>query len=277
MCIENINPYVRYSREHEGKINKRKCRAYDHRIFYSLSDSGTIRVDGKDYNMKKGTVIFWKSGIPYQDVTENGHISYIGCNFDFFKNSSYPLQPVGYNYAENYREEMLFEKPEEVDLSFFPDVIYIPFCDIYSRFKEIDDEFNCRELFFDIRCSAILKDILVYIFRVYSTGESYKTKSDSDDILMYIREHYSEALTNEMVAKKFSYHPNYIGNIVKKRTGETLHQYVINYRMTKAIGFLGSRRYSVAEVAELVGYEDAAHFSKSFKKVTGISPSEYLK
>jgi len=277
MMIDNINPYVRYSRDNEERILKRECIAYDHRIFCSLSDKGTIRVNGKDYSLKKGSVIFWKAGIPYCDVTENGNVSYTGCNFDFFRRDSYPSRPVGYAYAEKYDERNIIEKSDEVDLSFFPDVIYIPFCNLYSRFKEINDEFTAKELFFHVRCSSLLKDILTFILRIYNVGDTYKAKKDSDDILMYIRENYREDLTNEAIAEKFSYHPNYIGNIVKKRTGVTLHKYLINYRMSAAIGHLSSQQYTVSEVAEMVGYDDVTHFSKSFKRVTGVSPSEYIK
>ena len=56
----------------------------------------------------------------------------------------------------------------------------------------------------------------------------------------------------------------------------TLHKYLIYLRINKSIEYLQSGLYNITEVAELTGYKDIKHFSKSFKKVMGIAPSAYL-
>ncbi|MDD5953778.1 MAG: helix-turn-helix transcriptional regulator, partial [Firmicutes bacterium] len=61
----------------------------------------------------------------------------------------------------------------------------------------------------------------------------------------------------------------------KKETGTTLLGYVTRYRIHRAMELLQDCRVKVYEVAQLVGYRDIAYFSATFKKVVGISPSEY--
>ena len=61
----------------------------------------------------------------------------------------------------------------------------------------------------------------------------------------------------------------------KKETGSTVIAYLTQVRMTKAMELLSDCRRKIYEVAELVGYRDVAYFSATFKKATGISPSEY--
>lgn len=51
--------------------------------------------------------------------------------------------------------------------------------------------------------------------------------------------------------------------------------YLTQYRVHKAMELLRDCRYKIYEVAELVGYRDVTYFSSTFKRVAGLSPSEY--
>jgi two-component system response regulator YesN len=97
-----------------------------------------------------------------------------------------------------------------------------------------------------------------------------------DAVLDYIKEHYRENLTNLMLAKKFSYHPNYISRLVKDHTGMTLHRYLLDYRIKKALLFLKSGEYNVSDAASAVGFSDIKHFSKCFRRHMGCPPSTFL-
>lgn len=69
--------------------------------------------------------------------------------------------------------------------------------------------------------------------------------------------------------------PTYLSGLFKKKTGVTIGQYLTDIRMKKAQEYLKDPRYKIYQVAELVGYEDANYFAKTFKKKTGVHPSEY--
>ncbi|MDQ1914147.1 response regulator [Paenibacillus sp. GD4] len=94
----------------------------------------------------------------------------------------------------------------------------------------------------------------------------------------YIEEHYKKAdLSLKDAAAHFALSPNYFGNMFKKETGVSFNQYVTQFRMEKAKAFLQNPFVKVYEAGEAVGYEDYAYFSKTFKKYTGFSPSDYRK
>ena len=61
----------------------------------------------------------------------------------------------------------------------------------------------------------------------------------------------------------------------KKETSYTVISYLTQYRIQKAMELLRDCRCKVYEVAEQVGYRDVTYFSSTFKKVAGMSPSEY--
>jgi AraC-like DNA-binding protein len=58
-------------------------------------------------------------------------------------------------------------------------------------------------------------------------------------------------------------------------TGSSLHQYLLNYRISMAIELIESTYGSITDIAYQVGFKDISHFSKYFKKKTGRAPSEF--
>ena len=96
-----------------------------------------------------------------------------------------------------------------------------------------------------------------------------------EQAVQQIREHYQEDINISTVAGELEISEGYLSRVFKKETDYTFTSYLTLYRMKKAMTLLKDCRVKVYEVAEQVGYSDTAYFSAQFKKVTGISPSEY--
>ena len=91
----------------------------------------------------------------------------------------------------------------------------------------------------------------------------------------YIRANYSGKLTLAGLSEVFSYHPNYLGTVFRNGTGVTVHRYIMNIRLKKASELLAATPLPVAEIASLVGFRNADHFSACFSANCGMSPTEY--
>jgi AraC-like DNA-binding protein len=63
----------------------------------------------------------------------------------------------------------------------------------------------------------------------------------------------------------------------KSETGKTPYEYLIDIKIEKAIELLKNRNYSITEICDLCGFTSHSHFSTTFKKRLGLSPSEYRK
>jgi transcriptional regulator GlxA family with amidase domain len=61
----------------------------------------------------------------------------------------------------------------------------------------------------------------------------------------------------------------------KQSTGETPHQHVLRRRIERAKEFLRDSRFSVIEASARTGFVDQSHFSKVFRRIVGIAPSEF--
>ena len=92
----------------------------------------------------------------------------------------------------------------------------------------------------------------------------------------YIGAHYNDpGITVGSIAQSLGISEGHLSHTFKKETDYTLLNYLTRYRIHKAMELLRDCRMKVYEVAEQVGYKDITYFSTTFKKVVGVSPSEY--
>lgn len=68
---------------------------------------------------------------------------------------------------------------------------------------------------------------------------------------------------------------SYICTLFKNETGQTLNQYLTDYRIKMSKQFLSDPRYKITDISGKVGYNDGNYYSKTFRKIVGLSPSEY--
>lgn len=134
---------------------------------------------------------------------------------------------------------------------------------------------------------AYLMQMLLLIIReqcepVAATGgyafESMNRKYVVEQLVNYLEDHYNEKISLDQIAENMYLSPFYISKIFKSETGDTPIRHLINIRLEKARELLESGYGgSVQEVAATVGYDDAYHFSKLFKKRYGITPTQAKK
>ncbi len=98
------------------------------------------------------------------------------------------------------------------------------------------------------------------------------------EALRYIAKHYNDPeISVSSVARDLGISEGHLSHVFKKETSRTLGSYLTDYRIHVAMELLRDCRSKVYEVAEQVGYRDITYFSSTFKRVVGLSPSEYQK
>ena len=95
-------------------------------------------------------------------------------------------------------------------------------------------------------------------------------------ICEYIADHYSSPdLSVKSISDHAALSTSYACTYFKNETGMTLNQYITDFRMKKAKQLLTDPRNKVNDISAAVGYNDGNYFTKSFRKFTGLTPSEY--
>lgn len=72
-------------------------------------------------------------------------------------------------------------------------------------------------------------------------------------------------------------HPNYLSNVIKSKTGKTVSTWITEKNITEAKSLLQNSPRAIKEIAYLLGFAEATHFSNYFKKNTGTSPAAFRK
>lgn len=93
--------------------------------------------------------------------------------------------------------------------------------------------------------------------------------------IVYIEEHVGKETGLAQVAAHVHLHPNHLSDLFKKETGMKFVDFVTQTKMQKAMELLATSPAKINEVAGLVGYDDVKYFSQTFKKFTGMTPSQY--
>lgn len=98
-----------------------------------------------------------------------------------------------------------------------------------------------------------------------------------DKVRRYMEEHLDEEFSREKAAESVYLNPAYLSRLFRRETGYSLTDYLVKIRIAKARNMLEKTNNRVSDVAINVGYSNFSHFSKLFKKVTGLTPQEYRK
>jgi len=93
----------------------------------------------------------------------------------------------------------------------------------------------------------------------------------------YVRDHATEVITMEEVARVAGLSLTYFSKIFKKETGLPFPEYVNRVRLEKVKGLLLSKEKSINELAFEAGFESISHFNRVFKKYEGTSPILFRK
>ncbi|GIO34478.1 MULTISPECIES: response regulator [Paenibacillus] len=90
----------------------------------------------------------------------------------------------------------------------------------------------------------------------------------------YIQQFYHQEISLQSISSLVHLSKNYFANLFKKEVGESFLEYLTRIRIEKAKSLL-TGELKAGDVGSLVGIHDPKYFSKVFKKITGVSPSEY--
>ncbi len=125
--------------------------------------------------------------------------------------------------------------------------------------------------------------LMAYLFRNYTLGRLseketnvHKSKLEKADVLLYyISKHYGEKLTSEILSGICYMNQSHFCRFFKKTFGKTPTAYINEYRVEKACGLLSETTLSIAEISASVGFDDLNYFSRTFKKIKNVTPTDF--
>lgn len=166
-----------------------------------------------------------------------------------------------------------------------------------SRFHRFAEEITDKvmrmlhTLQLDTRCVSGLSGLISSIHTVEELERYFETliseagrlirvkKEERDPVISfvgsYLKEHYAEDITLDLVAGKMNITGGYLSTYFKEKTGINFVDYVNEFRIRQAMDLLLQTDLKIQDIAVQTGYQTMSSFNRTFKKFAGITPSEY--
>ena len=91
----------------------------------------------------------------------------------------------------------------------------------------------------------------------------------------YVHKHYAEHISLEDLAGRVYLSPSYFGKVFKEETGETFVSFLNRVRIDRSKELLCCESVRLADIAQMVGFEEQSYFCRVFKKIVGTTPTRY--
>lgn len=163
-------------------------------------------------------------------------------------------------------------------------IAYLIYNSVDTEISGIQQIFGNNKTVFDNILKLIsLPDMISWLNNIQNGLINFLTKKENiqnNKIISiskrYISENIGKTINLQDVASKINISSNYLSTIFKHITGMSFTDYVTEMKISEAKRLLKESNYKIYEIAQMTGYENAYYFSKVFKKITGITPSEFL-
>ncbi|MBR1811402.1 MAG: helix-turn-helix transcriptional regulator [Clostridia bacterium] len=119
--------------------------------------------------------------------------------------------------------------------------------------------------------------LLLHIARRYRELFPQETGGTTAKKIMRYMGSHTDSVTLSALANHFSYHPNYISNLLRKDTGKSFSEILLQMRMERTVMLLQGTELSVEDISAMLGYADRSNFFKAFRDYYVTTPREYNK
>lgn len=150
--------------------------------------------------------------------------------------------------------------------------------------EQIAEEYQNKSWKYEDITYSLTKVLLTQIFRslparkVKRTNEGQAKKHVNSYIEVakrFIHQNYDKQIGVDDVAKACGLSKQYLQRVFKREKDTSIISYIVKYRIQQACRYLLNTDYSVAKVAQLVGFNDLKYFYIKFKKIVGVTPIQY--
>lgn len=226
-------------------------------FFLVISGTGLLVYDNQEYQLVPETCVFLDCEKPYSHSTSNDLWKLQWCHFN-----GPEMKGIYAKYKSRGGKPVFFST---LDYSSLLDLLFfVSSSDSYVR---------------DMKINSILSNLLTNLMEdSWNPGEALTDKQkEIRKIRLYLEENYKCHLTLDGLAKLFYIDKFYLCEQFKEQYGVSVIDYLISVRITEAKKLIRFTDKTLDDVAEEVGINGAAYFSRLFKKVEGVSPSEFRK
>ncbi|WP_052019731.1 helix-turn-helix transcriptional regulator [Paenibacillus sp. JCM 10914] len=144
-----------------------------------------------------------------------------------------------------------------------------------SRYLKVTFQVKASNLIHDVydvspELTRMLKSSVIKVDSEQGSGQRA-----IDLAKQYMQENYHKELSLDQISSMVYLNSVYFSQLFKQRIGVGFKEYLIHLRIDRALQLLKETDMKIAEISNVIGYDDVRHFSQIFRKKYGVTPSEY--
>ena len=228
----------------------------DYYLAYNLAGNMTVQLQGQTRRVGPGQAFLYRPGEPqhYGQADEKPI-------------SNYWIHFTGYGVLEmlaecNLLTEGVLEVPPEAPLA--------------TCFEDVIDIVTRKPAGYELLASASLMRVCALLSPSDSPADrSGEASYRMQESLQQIHRQYAERIRITDLAEQAHLSVSHFSSLFRQATGVSPQQYLLNFRLDKAVELMRHTRLSIRQIAALTGFEDPLYFSRYFRKRHGLAPREY--
>lgn len=152
----------------------------------------------------------------------------------------------------------------------------------FYKYQRLMDEYRAVQLEKgqDILIKAIIHQLMAYAYNDCFSGQRCDSTASQQlaivtKLIHYINGNLTQRLKLEELAEEVNYSTYYICHLFKRLTNRSISSYILEKRVERVTGLLSSGM-AAQKAAETAGFNNYSHFYRSFCRIMGCSPTEYM-
>ncbi len=227
-------------------------------FFYVKKGSGFLDYEGKEYEISAGDCVFINCQKPYSHRTSEDLWSLEWIHFN-----GPGILPIYLKYLER-GGRAVFHPDDDMEVE--------------RIFNSLNNIAHSPDYIRDIRINEHLASLLTFIMSFSWNPDAEPGVGDSGDLYAlrdYIDAHYPEKITLDKLADQFLVNKYTLARGFKEKFGTSIISYLLLVRITHAKQLLRFTDNSVEDIGNMCGITPLYYFSRMFKQIEGVSPTDY--
>ncbi|MBR3867022.1 MAG: helix-turn-helix domain-containing protein [Butyricicoccus sp.] len=233
-------------------------------LFYPMKGNGFYSVAGRKYALHPGHLVICNAGILHGEAPFQAHTMESYCVV--LKDLHLPGLPPNNLMRDNYHAVLEFRGEQKLAVEHL-------MLSIHSLYESGEDD--------GAVCDLLANGLLNLVWQELKKEaaapdpEREKTEEFISQIIAYLDAHYTESLSLPQIGDYFHMSHYHLAHIFKTQVGQSPMRYVLQRKIGQAQNLLMNTKLPVGEIGDSLGFTDNCHFSSTFKKYVGITPTQY--
>ena len=260
-------------------------------LYLMISGTMTIEENGVTYKLSHGDYLVLEQGLTHKGTEASAcEYYYVHFRHDGLKKVDYTepdiideilekrhISLVSYGLSETMPTDTFSYLPKTGKLAHNSVCIQLFEMGITEYYKRLE---QYRPALASLLSLTLLELSREYATRLYAADHQNRYNrgmAKAMELIRYLHNNYSKKLTGDYIQTEMNMNIDYLNRSFKKLSGQTIFTYLNHIRISHAKDLICHTELPYSEVAYLVGFDDISYFTKSFKKHTGTTPSQYWK